>query len=93
MSEEQKSYGLEQARQQLPRIVAEAHTGTWSLITKHGKPVAAVVPLDELARLQARQRVPGGLLALAGSGRGLWGEAPEATLQALRDEWDARHPG
>ena len=39
------SYGLEQARAQLPRIAAEAHAGHTSVITRHGEPMAAVVPV------------------------------------------------
>ncbi len=77
------SYGLEQARMQLPSIVANAHAGETSVITRHGKPYAAVVPLE-----QARRSRPSvGVLALRGSGRGLWGPSPAHTVAELRDEW------
>ena len=39
------TYGLEQARAQLPHIAAEAHAGHTSFITRHGKPVAELVPV------------------------------------------------
>lgn len=83
-------YGLEQARNQLPHIVSEAHAGAYSVITKHGKPYAAVVPLQDLEKLKARQKAPSGLLALRGTGKGLWGANAGRTVAALRSEWDDR---
>jgi prevent-host-death family protein len=83
-------YGLEQARNQLPHIVAEAHAGAYSVITKHGKPCAAVVPLQELERLKAARQPQRGLLALRGSGKGLWGAPVGQAVADLRDEWDDR---
>jgi prevent-host-death family protein len=85
-------YGLEQARIQLPQIVSEAHAGAYSVITKHGKPYAAVVPLQELEKLQASNRPPHSLLTLRGTGKGLWGRNVGQTMAALRDEWDDRDP-
>ena len=76
--------GLEQARAQLPKLVSLAEAGGRSVITRHGKPCAAIVPVQDLAL-----RAPGGmLLALRGSGAGLWGAEAAAAVQALRDEWD-----
>lgn len=86
-------YGLEQARAQLPLIASEATAGYSSVITRHGKPVAVVVPIAqwEQAQQQAEAQractVPG-LLALRGSGRGLWGEDSARTVADLRDEWE-----
>ncbi|MDD2892731.1 MAG: type II toxin-antitoxin system Phd/YefM family antitoxin [Halothiobacillaceae bacterium] len=81
-------YGIEQARAQLPRIVTEAHAGAYSVITKHGKPYAAVVPLQELEKLQAARKPRRDLLALRGTGKGLWGSDVGKTVTELRDEWD-----
>ena len=47
-------YGFEQARAQLPTLMAQAHAGQSSVITKHGKPYAAIVPLADRTRDQAR---------------------------------------
>jgi prevent-host-death family protein len=80
-----ESYGLEQARIQLPHIVAEAHAGFSSVITKHGKPYAAIVPLHALAT--PSESGPG-LLALRGTGRGLWGPDVGRAVADLRNEWD-----
>lgn len=77
------SYGLEQARIQLPAIVAQAGAGVASVITRHGKPCAAVVPMKDL---RDSLRVSG-ILALRGSGRGLWGRSAGAAVAELRDEW------
>jgi prevent-host-death family protein len=76
--------GLEQARNELPRLVTQAMAGTSTVITRHGRPCAVLVPLEQL-RSKPRH---GGLLALRGTGAGLWG--PQATLavRELREEWD-----
>ncbi len=72
--EESPRYGLEQARSKLPHIVAEAHAGTTSIISRHGKPYAAVVPLQRLARLeQAANRPPRALLSLLQRNRRRYG--------------------
>ncbi len=83
-------YGLEQARSQLPHIVAEAHAGAYSVITKHGKPYAAVIPLQDLEKLRAAEKPQQGLLSLKGTGKGLWGAHGGKAIADLRDEWDDR---
>jgi prevent-host-death family protein len=80
-------YGLEQARAQLPLIASEAVAGTSSVITRHGKPVAVVVPVEQWRQEQARALKQGGILVLRGSGRGLWPEAAAPLVAQLRDEW------
>jgi prevent-host-death family protein len=76
--------GAEEARNQLPDLLAAAEKGRSTIITRHGKPVAALVPVGAHEAV-TRQRP---LLPLAGSGRGLWGEKSGETLRKLRDEWD-----
>jgi prevent-host-death family protein len=76
--------GLEQARSELPRLVTEAQAGSSSVITRHGKPCAALVPLE---RLKAHTR-RGGLLSLRGTGAGLWRPNVAAAVTKLRNEWD-----
>lgn len=80
-------YGLEQARAQLPLIASEAVAGYSSVITRHGKPVAVVVPVAQWREEQARSLKQGGVLALRGSGRGLWPEGAASAVAQLRDEW------
>ncbi|MEY4211625.1 MAG: hypothetical protein RLZ92_2006 [Pseudomonadota bacterium] len=80
-------YGLEQARTQLPSLAAQANAGVSSIITKHGKPYAAIVPADALQKWQAATETASGILALRGSGRGLWGDSVSQTIAELRDEW------
>ena len=77
------SKGAEEARQQLPAILAAAAAGRSTIITRHGRAVAAVVPASDLA-----QRKPASLQALAGTGRGMWGKASAHTIDKLRDEWN-----
>jgi len=76
--------GVEQARGQLPALLAEAERGRSTIITRHGRAIAAIVPVD---RMTAGKRQKS-LLALAGSGRGLWGPVGQIRLRKLRDEWD-----
>jgi prevent-host-death family protein len=40
--------GVEETRQQLPALLDEARAGRPVVITKHGKPFAAIVPLESL---------------------------------------------
>lgn len=86
----QTLYGLEQARAQLPHIVSEAHAGEYSVITKHGKPYAAVVPVQDLEKLKATRKPQPGLLALRGTGKGLWEKSAGKTIANLRYEWNDR---
>ncbi len=82
------SYGLEQARIQLPSIAANAHAGVASIITRHGKPYAAIVPVQDLQKLRSAAHAPTSLLTLRGTGKGLWGTDVGKTVARLRDEWD-----
>jgi antitoxin (DNA-binding transcriptional repressor) of toxin-antitoxin stability system len=75
--------GAEHAREQLPAILDAAAAGRTTIITRRGRAVAAVVPVE-----QARTRQAASLQALAGSGRGLWGANSRKALAALRDEWN-----
>jgi prevent-host-death family protein len=74
--------GAEEARQHLPAILAEAAAGRSTLITRHGRAVAAVVPATAVKLARAPS-----LLSLAGTGRGLWGTDSRKTVARLRDEW------
>jgi prevent-host-death family protein len=76
--------GIEQARIELPRLVSEAQAGNSAIITRHGRPCAAIVPLDALPTKNRR----GGVLALRGTGAGLWGPSIASTVTQLRNEWD-----
>lgn len=81
------TYGLEQARAQLPHIAAEARAGHTSVITRHGEPVAAVVPMSFLRAQQGGRIRKSGVLALRGTGRHMWLEGAGQTVANLRDEW------
>jgi prevent-host-death family protein len=76
--------GAEEARNQLPDLLAAAEKGHSTIITRHGRAVAALVPIEAYDH-SARQQP---LLPLAGSGRGLWGKSSARTLRKLRDEWE-----
>lgn len=78
-----RNKGVEEARSELPQILQQAEKGEPTVITRHGRPVAAIVPLS--AYTAGKRQEP--LTALAGSGRGLWGRASGRTLRKLRDEW------
>jgi prevent-host-death family protein len=75
--------GAEEARNQLPELLTAAENGRSTVITKHGRPVAAIVPMTNF-KDHSRQKP---LQSIKGSGRGLWGEDSRRTLRTLRDEW------
>jgi len=75
--------GAEEARNELPDLLAAAEKGRATIITRHGKPVAALVPIEALS---AAVRQPS-VVPLRGSGRGLWGKNSTQTIRKLRDEW------
>jgi prevent-host-death family protein len=79
-----KRKGAEEARNQLPDLLEAAQAGQSTIITRHGKPVAALVPIAEF-RPPERQA---SLMPLAGSGRGMWGKDSARTIRRLREEWN-----
>jgi prevent-host-death family protein len=75
--------GAEEARTHLPALLAEAEKGRSTIITRHGRPIAALVPIAAYNPTVQQQA----LTPLEGSGRGLWGQDSTRTLRELRDEW------
>ena len=75
--------GAEQARKQLPALVAAAALGRTTIITKHGRAVAAEVTVDSIA--SAKKQSP--ITIIAGTGKGLWGKDSSKAVAKLRDEW------
>lgn len=75
--------GAEEARNRLPELLAAAEKGRSTIISRHGRPVAVLVPLDEYAASGTQQP----LVPLKGSGRGLWGADSTRTVRGLKDEW------
>ncbi|MGB9118753.1 type II toxin-antitoxin system Phd/YefM family antitoxin [Bradyrhizobium sp.] len=75
--------GAEEARNQLPDLLDAAEKGRSTVITRHGRPVAALVPIAAYGAAICQQP----LTPVAGSGRGLWGQNSTRTLRKLRDEW------
>jgi prevent-host-death family protein len=77
--------GAEEARNQLPDLLEAAEKGRSTIITRHGRPVAALVPIEAYGAAIRQQP----LMPVAGSGRGLlWGKNSTRTLRKLRDEWN-----
>jgi prevent-host-death family protein len=76
--------GVEEVRRNLPALLERASRGHPSLVTKHGRDYAAIVPPEYLAR---RASGPD-LLTLRGSGKGLWGRSVSRAVNRLRDEWE-----
>ena len=75
--------GVEEARSQLPALLEQAAAGRATVITRHGKPVAKLGPLDTYGAGDRQQSI----LPLCGTGRGLWGAASTMTVRRLRNEW------
>ncbi|MEO7854299.1 MAG: type II toxin-antitoxin system prevent-host-death family antitoxin [Rubrivivax sp.] len=71
---------LEEGRTRLSELAARAAAGHSSLLTRHGKPIAAIVPPNAVTRSHGSAS----FLSLRGSGKGLWGDAPAAAIDRLR---------
>ena len=81
MESKVRTAGVEEARTKLPQILRAAnHEDAITIVTKRGKPYAAVVPV-----WQALREAPS-ILALRGSANGCFGDAG-AFVRGLRDEW------
>ena len=81
-----ETLGVEEARRRLPELLSRAQTGATTLISRHGRPVAALTPLG--GRIPAdpmlRQRRLQALLNLKGSGKDCWtGKAAPAAVQLM----------
>ena len=73
--------GVDEARTKLPEILQAANNeGAVTIVTKRGKPYAAVVPV-----WQALREAPS-LSELRGSANGCFGDAA-SFVSALRNEW------
>ena len=79
MSENQRK-SVEEARDQLLGLLEEAEGGQSTIITREGRPVAALVPIEVFKSIDREIS----LLPLKGQGRGLWGKNSVRTLRALR---------
>ena len=75
--------GAEEARNQLPDLLEAAQKGRSTIITKHGRPVAAIIPVDQFVDSGSQRS----LLPWKATGRGLWGKSGARVLHDLRDEW------
>jgi prevent-host-death family protein len=75
--------GAEEARNQLPDLLEAAEKGRSTIITRHGRPVAALVPIEAYGSAVRQQP----LVPVEASGRGLWGKHSARALRRLRDEW------
>ena len=81
MASKVRTAGVDEARTNLPEILRAANNeGAVTIVTKRGKPYAAVVPV-----WQAVREAPN-FSDLRGSANGCFGEAG-AFIGALRDEW------
>ena len=76
--------GVEEARSQLPQLLDKAAGGEATVITRHGKPVAALVPLDTYGGPGRQQSI----IPLVATGGGLWGGDGAKAVRKLRDEWN-----
>ena len=79
-----KTLGSEAARARLPELLELAHQGSSTVITKHGRPYAALVPISSVVPSHRQVSV----LALSGTGAGLWGEDSCRSVAHMRDEWE-----
>jgi prevent-host-death family protein len=79
-----KGTGAEAARKHLPDILDRASKGETTVVTRRGRPVAVVGPIGAIAAARTGGQ---SLLALRGSGKGLWGKDPAVAIARGRKEW------
>lgn len=90
-----KKISISRAKANFSAAVREAESGETVVITRHGKPVAALVDLDDAERLERLRSAgpPGGLASVAGC----WEDSEELIeqLEASRREGSRHvpHPG
>ena len=77
--------GAEESRNRLPDLLDATERGASTVITRRGRPVAALVPIEKFENAPQKQL---SLLPLRGTGRGLWGKDSRRTIRKMRDEWD-----
>lgn len=78
-----RTKGVQEARQELPALVEAAHRGSGTIITKHGKPYAAIVPLNDAVNKRRGVTVA----QLRGTGKKIWKRDAAEEVSKLRDEW------
>ncbi len=78
--------GSELARQTLPDLLERACRGQIFIVTRHGKPCAALVPLSCLSLRGSGSA--NRFLHLRNSGKRMWGADSQVFLKNLRDEWE-----
>ncbi|HYH43002.1 MAG TPA: type II toxin-antitoxin system prevent-host-death family antitoxin [Burkholderiales bacterium] len=78
-----KSEPAEAARKKFPLLIEQAHQGKPTIVTKHGRPYAAIVPITDIPQGKGQLDIQ----SLRGSGKGLWGRYPLTTLEKMRREW------
>ena len=76
--------GSEYARQHLAELLERAARGETTIVTRREAPLAAIVPLEAMVTEEAGAP---SILALSGSGAGLWGDDPAAWVADAREEW------
>lgn len=75
--------GAEEARSHLPELLEAAESGQPTIITRHGRPVAALVPMTAYGATLGQEP----LTAVMGAGRGLWDKNSARAVARLRGEW------
>lgn len=78
-----RTKGVQEARQELPALIEAAHRGSTTIITKHGKPYAAIVPVNETRGSHRGVTVA----QLRGSGKKIWKKDAADEVTRLRNEW------
>ena len=78
-----QSEAAEAARKKFPTLIEQAHHGKATIVTKRGRPYAAIVPIADMMSGRGRLNIQ----SLRGSGSGLWGRNARAAIEKMRREW------
>jgi len=76
--------GSEEARQNLSKLIETAERGDPVIIEKHGRAKVMLVPIKNAPDSGSGES----MVALAGTGAGMWGKSVSSHVDLLRGEWE-----
>jgi len=76
---------VREARREFSRLLDAAERGDVTVITRRGRPVAALMPIHD-HEVSERRQLP--ITDLMGTGKGMWGKDSRRFMRKVRNEWN-----
>ena len=80
---------VREAHREFSRLSDAAERGDVTVITRRGRPVAALMPIHD-QKVSVRRQLP--ITHLRGTGKGMWGKDSRRFIRKLRSVWDRSEP-